>query len=69
MFRSRLYHIENEKELFEYFKKHASYLEQYDTYTCAGVCANDTAELFQKLKEEWKQDTVNRIKEILIDSA
>lgn len=67
-FRPRLYSIPNERALWEYFEKNARYLPAEQTYVCAGVCSDDTARLFQKLKEEWKKD-IEVHKEELIQDA
>lgn len=63
--RPRLYHIDNEDKLFEYFVENAGYLEQDDLYHCAGLYSDDTAQLFDKLKAEWKEDIKQHTKELL----
>lgn len=56
MFRNRLNHIKDEKELFKYFKDHAGYSESMQCYVCAGLAADDTAVLLNKLKKAWKDE-------------
>jgi hypothetical protein len=56
MFRNRLNHIENEEELFEYFKKNAGYDEGMQCYVCAGLASDDTALLLKKLKKAWAEE-------------
>ena len=68
MFRPRLYSIPDEKALWEYFEKNARYLPSEQVYSCAGVCSDDTARLFQKLKEEWKKDIEERKQEDVEES-
>ncbi len=66
MFRPRLYQIETEEELFEYFSSHAG-LMQEGVYECAGLIAGDTAELYKKLKDEWTKDILSKVQELLED--
>lgn len=63
-FRSRLYHIKNEKELFKYFTENARFVDE-GVYACAGIYANDTGVLFEKLKKEWTKDIKLRAKQLL----
>ena len=66
MFRPRLYQLETEEELFEYFSTHAG-LVQEGVYGCAGLMANDTATLYKKLIETWKDDIIVKAQELLED--
>jgi len=63
-FRPRLYHIKHEKELFQYFTENAGLVDE-GVYRCAGIYANDTKVLFEKLKNEWKKDIAFRAKQLL----
>ena len=62
VFRPRLYHIKNEKELREYFAENAGYSEQFGMYMCAGVFAEKIDGLWDKLVVEWKKDIVYEAK-------
>lgn len=64
IFRPRLYHFEDEDQLWKYFEKRAGYHEQTQCYMCAGLFADDTAELFEKLKAEWQEDRARHTTEL-----
>lgn len=55
-FRPRLYSIPNERALWKYFEKNAGYLQNEQIYTVAGIYSDDTATLYKKLLEAWKED-------------
>ena len=67
-FRPRLYSIPDEKSLWNYFSKNAKFLENKNVYTIAGIYAADTAILYNKLIEEWKNDIEVRKDEIVEDT-
>ena len=58
-YRSKLYHLKDEEALFDFFEKHAGYVSD-GVYYCAGIYANDTADLFEKLRQEWIKNIKNR---------
>ena len=65
MFRNKLSQIKTEKKLFEYFSKNARYVEDQQSYYCAGIYSDDTRKLFQKLKVEWIKDKKNDVKRMV----
>jgi len=54
-FRNVLHRIKNEEELFKFFEKNARFVSE-GIYYCAGIYANDTADLFEDLKKAWKKN-------------
>ena len=64
-FRNKLSHIKTGKKLFGYFSDNARYMEDQQSYYCAGIYSDDTGKLFQKLKVEWIKDKKNDVKRML----
>lgn len=65
-FRPRLFHIENEEQLREYFNENAGYNFEMQIYQCAGVVSDDTAILWEKLFLEWRKDIAYEAKRQLL---
>lgn len=64
-FRNKLSGINTEEELFEYFSETAGYIGP-GQYYCAGIYASDTAILYKKLKEAWRNDISDDALKVLI---
>jgi hypothetical protein len=67
-FRPRLFSIPSERALWRYFEKNARYLENEQIYTIAGIYSDDTATLYKKLIDAWKEDREFHKEEIIAET-
>jgi len=67
-FRPRLFSIPNERALWKYFEKNAAYLENEQIYIVAGIYSDDTATLYKKLIDAWKEDCEFHKEEIVAET-